>query len=162
MSSLDEKDIQEIYESALNDPSLFSDLNVEHLLDAIDEDKYENIENKTINSINEEIFDVVNGMNMKIETKKDICKRLIGYKYVNELHEIENGKHIRWINHNNNKLTNGGIVVNTKFTDDGAQIVCLNNARRFNQVKINNNEIFQRLSPEEQILLMANEYVHNG
>ena len=66
MSSLDEKDIQEIYESALNDPSLFSDLNVEHLLDAIDEDKYENIENKTINSINEEIFDVVNCMNMKI------------------------------------------------------------------------------------------------
>ena len=66
------------------------------------------------------------------------------------------------INHNNNKLTNGGIVVNTKFTDDGAQIVCLNNARRFNQVKINNNEIFQKLSPEEQILLMANEYVHNG
>lgn len=162
MSSYDEKNIQEIYESALSDPSLFPDLNIENLLEAIDEDKYENIENKTINSINEEIFDVINSMKMKIDTKKEICKRLVGYKYVSELHEIENGKHIRWIKHDGNKLTNGGLVVNTKFTDDGAQILCLNNARRFNQVKINNNEIFQKLSPEEQILLMANEYVHNG
>ena len=160
MSKFAEKDVQEIYESAMQDPNLFAELDITHLLDGIDDEKYENIENKTINSINEDIFDVVKPMSIEINNKKDICKRLIGYKYISELHEIENGKHIRWIKHGTNKLTNGGIVVNTKFTDDGAQIVCLNNARRFNQVKMNSNEIFQKLSPEEQILLMANEYLH--
>tara|TARA_B100000161_G_scaffold69145_2_gene47374 strand:+ start:913 stop:1398 length:486 start_codon:yes stop_codon:yes gene_type:complete len=161
MSSFDEMEIQEIYESAMNDPSLVAELGLDNLLEAIDEEKYENLENKTINSINKEIYEKINEIDASVEDKKKICSKLVGYKCIDELQEIENGKHIRWIKHGTKNLTNGGIVVNIKFSDNGAQILCLNNARRFNQVKVDTNDIFQRLSPEEQILLMANEYVHS-
>ena len=162
MSTFDEMEIQEIYEQALNDPSLVSELDIQELLDAIEEDKYQNLQNKTMQSLNEDIFGVVNELELTNEEKKSICEKLIGYKYVSEIQEIENGKYIRWIKEGSTKLTNGGIVTGTKFyTNGSSQIVCLNNARRFNQVRLDTNEIFQKLTPEEQILLMANEYVQS-
>jgi len=104
MAKLNESEIQEIYEAALTDSSLFSTIDVEELLEGIDEDKYENLEDYTMESINKEIFEIIK--ESLIENKKENCNKLIGYKYINELNELSSGRHIRWIKHTNNKLTN--------------------------------------------------------
>jgi len=59
MAKLNESEIQEIYEAALTDSSLFSTIDVEELLEGIDEDKYENLEDYTMESINKEIFEII-------------------------------------------------------------------------------------------------------
>jgi hypothetical protein len=86
---------------------------------------------------------------------------LIGYRYVDEIRYLHKGKHIRWIRQNNKipSLTNGGIVVNIKFLDNGIHIVCKNSQNRFIQYKFDDCITFQRLSVEEQLLLMAYENI---
>jgi len=87
---------------------------------------------------------------------------LIGYKYINELNELSSGRHIRWIKHTNNKLTNGGILVNFKFLDNGTHLTIMNMNRRFSQIKFDDCFIFQKLLPEEQIILMAFEHLNDN
>ena len=160
MAKLDEKEVQEIYESVLNDYSLFSTIDIDELLEGIDEDKYENLEDYTMGKINQEIFNVVNNMN--IVNKEEVCNKLIGYKYINDLNELNVGRHVRWIKHGNNKLTNGGILVNFKFLDNGTHLTIMNMNRRFSQIKIDSCDIFQKLLPEEQIVLMAYEHLEEN
>jgi hypothetical protein len=59
---------------------------------------------------------------------------------------VEKGKH---------KLTNGGIVVNIKFMDNGIHIITMNSQNRFHQYKFDECITFQKLSTEEQLILMA-------
>ncbi len=160
MAKLNENEIQEIYEAALTDSSLFSTIDIEELLEGIDEDKYENLEDYTMESINKEIFEIIK--ESSIENKKENCNKLIGYKYINELNELSTGRHIRWVKHSNNKLTNGGILVNFKFLDNGTHLTIMNINRRFSQIKFDDCFIFQKLLPEEQIILMAYEHLNEN
>lgn len=159
MSYLDEKEIQDIYENAMKDPTLFSSLNIDDLLEGIDEEKYNSLDGKTISSMTETIYNVLENEDISVDTQKTLCGKLVGYKYVDELTDLNNGRHIRWINKKTKKISNGGILVNVKFLDNGVHLLCLNSARKFNQIKFDANHIFQRLSPEEQVILMAYEYI---
>ena len=64
---------------------------------------------------------------------------------------------VRWIRKNNDKLTNGGIVSNIKFLDNGIHILCMNNQRRFIQYKFDDCYTFQKMTPDEQLIVMAYE-----
>ena len=197
-------DVSEIFENALKDPELFSTLDIEQLLDSIENDKNDYLENKTMNLVTEDIFKLI--INLKLQSKdvEEICQRLIGYRYVDEVHELHKGKHIRWIRHTNSKtpvtpsikknenlshfsnglvtdknnfdddnrpkiisgrcnskncLTNGGIVMDIKFLDNGTHVLCMNNMRRFIQYKFDECYTFQKLSTEEQLILMAYEHM---
>jgi hypothetical protein len=160
-------DVHEIFENALKDPELFSTLDIEQLLDSIENDKNDYLENKTMNLVTEDIFKLI--INLKLQSKdvEEICQKLIGYRYVDEVHELHKGKHIRWIRHTNSKtpnntkncLTNGGIVMDIKFLDNGTHVLCMNNMRRFIQYKFDECYTFQKLSTEEQLILMAYEHM---
>ena len=90
-------------------------------------------------------------------------KKLLEYRYIDEIHELSAGKHVRWIRipkipTDKISLTNGGIIVNIKFTDTGTQVL-VKNGTRFIQYKFDECLTFQKLSSDEQLILAAYEHV---
>jgi len=151
--------INQLFEDALNDPSLLSTIDIDNLLSKIETDKHDYLENKTTASITEEIYEMVSGHINQIDKRKEICKKLIGYRYVDEINELHKGKHIRWIRNGTTQLTNGGIVVDIKFLDNGTHVMCKNGMNRFVQYKYDDCITFQKLSSEEQLIMMAYEHI---
>ena len=151
--------INEIFENARRDPTLFSTMDIEKLLDSIENEKNDYLENKTMEDITNDIFNSISELDISLEQAKFLCSRLIGYRYIDEIRDLHKGKHIRWIRISNKEpsLTNGGILVNIKFLDNGVHIICKNSQNRFIQYKFDDSITFQKLSVEEQLLLMAYE-----
>jgi hypothetical protein len=151
--------VNEIFETARNDPTLFSTIDIEKLLSSIEKDKNDYLENKTMIDVNTDIFNKINDLNLSETITQEMCEKLIGYRYVDEIHELHKGKYIRWTRNGNRQLTNGGIVVDIKFLDNGTHVLTMNSKRRFTQIKFDNCLIFQKLSVEEQLILMAYEHM---
>lgn len=152
-------DVKDIFEQALKDPTLTSNLDIEKLIESLDDERNEYLENKTMKDINADIFNKIKNLHIDLIKKKEFCEKLIGYHPIEEVYELHKGKHIRWIR--NNKLTNGGIIVNIKFTDNGTQVLCMNSAKKFIQIKIDECIIFQKMSETEQLIIMAYESSQN-
>jgi len=162
--TMDPNQIQEIFENARKDPELFSTIDIEQLLESIESDKNDYLDGKTLRDINNDIYEKINTLITTTEKKQEICNKLIGYRHVDELHELHKGKHVRWIRSTINtlgdpKLTNGGIVTDIKFLDNGTHILCMNVLHRFVQYKFDDCITFQKLSAEEQLILMAYEHM---
>ena len=96
------------------------------------------------------------------DKKKDYCMRLIGYHIVDRICDLRNGRLIRWIKKENGLLTNGGLLMNVKIENKGVILLCKNNSNRFFNVCFDNCLVFQKLSMEEQIVLMANSTVYTN
>ena len=155
-------DIQNIFENALKDPTLLSRLDIDKLLDTLEKNKNDYLENKTTHMITNDIFEKISELNISEEFSKKICDKLIGYRYVDEIHELHKGKHVRWIRiagksikQAETMLTNGGIITDIKFLDNGTHILCMNGGRRFIQYKFDECLTFQKMTSEEQLILMA-------
>jgi hypothetical protein len=171
-------DIKEIYENAMNDPTLFSTIDIDSLLNKIEKEDNNYLENKRLSDISKDIFDAISELNLNgykdkdNDLAKDFCNRLSGYRYVERICDLRNGKLMRWIKRpsNNNitdskkvtTLTNGGILMNIKIENSGVQLLCRNNANRFFNIKFDDCLVFQKLSMEEQLILMSYEYIDSN
>jgi len=157
-------DIKEIYESALTDPTLFSTIDVESLLAKIECEDNHYLENKTLTDISKDIFDAVSELNVSTDLASNFCDRLSGYRYIERVCDLRNGKMMRWIKRpmnlplNEKSLTNGGILMNIKIENSGVQLLCRNNAQRFFNIKFDDCLVFQKLTMEEQLIVMSYEY----
>jgi hypothetical protein len=151
-----------MFEEAIKDPSLFSTIDIENLLNTLETDKNDYLESKTMQSITDEIYENVSTQIQTLKTVQDVCKKLVGYRYVDEINELHKGKHVRWIRNNGETLTNGGIVVDIKFLDNGIHVMCKNSMNRFIQYKFDDCNTFQKLTTDEQFILMAYEYTQNN
>jgi hypothetical protein len=149
--------IQEIYDNARRDPSLFSTLDIENILNSIENEKNNYLENKTLDDVIEEIRIKLSELNLSIENLRILCEKLMDFRYVDEINELHKGKFVRWIRTDSpdKKLYNGGIVMDIKFMDSGVQVLCKNNMNRFIQYKFDECITFQKLNVEEQLLLLA-------
>lgn len=150
--------INQVYQDALADPSLLSTLNVDELLNTLETNKNDYLENKTLNGITDDVYNCIHDMRINHEIQEQICLKLVGYRLVEELHELHKGKHVRWIRRNSSNLTNGGIVVDIKFLDNGTHVLCMNSMKRFIQYKYDDCITFQKLSPTELLILMIYEH----
>jgi hypothetical protein len=152
----DKLNINEIFENAMKDPSLFSTLDIDKLLDSIENVKNDYLENTTMKEVTLQLYTTLKDLGLSQDKITIFCEKLIGYRYVDQVNEIQKGKHIRWIRMNNDmRLTSGGIVVNVKFLDNGTHITCMGPGNRFIQYKFDDCITFQKLSMEEQLILMA-------
>ena len=151
--------VNEIFENALKDPSLLSDIDIDELLNSLENSKNDYLENKTIESVNKEIFDIVTGLEIPLNSKQNYCDKLIGYRVVDELHELHKGKHVRWIRYDNKKLTNGGIVVDIDILKNGIHIRVKNNRNRIFQIKFDEVTIFQKLTMQEKVILSVLDHL---
>lgn len=87
-----------------------------------------------------------------------IMNSLANYRFVDEIKDLHLGKHIRWIRINaSTGLTNGGIVIKLSFLAKGTYIYC-KNGRTIMQYNFDDCYTFQKLSPEEHLILMANTF----
>ena len=149
--------VLEIFEAAKKDPELFSTLDIENILESVENEKNDYLENKTTEDIMRDVIENIQSTCIDKNKVKKICDKLVGYRCVDEIHELFKGRHVRWIRRGNEVLTTGGIVVDIKFLKDGIQILIKNNLNRFIQYKFDDCITFQKLSAEEQLLLMAYE-----
>ena len=123
MKEKEQIDIYEIFENAIKDPDLLSPLDIDKLLQSLENEKNEYLANKTIKTIVEEVYDVINEFDIPKEQKLSYCQRLSDFRFVNNINELHKGKYIQYIRvanfkegkENDVRLMNGGIVVNILF-----------------------------------------------
>jgi len=154
--------IEQVYKDAINDPSLLSTIDIDELLDSLENETNDYLENKTLDGMTEEIYNGVKEVCSEREIQQQICLKLVGYRMIDELHELHKGKHVRWLRRGTNKLTNGGIVVDIKFLDTGTHILCMNSMNRFIQYKHDDCLTFQKMSSTEMLILMAYEHTNTN
>lgn len=121
------------------------------------------IENKTTDDIIKDVIQTLNEYNIPDIDK--VSSKLMGYMFIDEICDIQKGRHVRWIRITPGSqfaLTNGGIIMDTKFTNNGLQILCKNKLNRFIQYKFDDCISFQRMSKQEQIITMANSSVESS
>lgn len=157
---MNQNDIETIFSNIRKDSSLLNTIDISELLE---NERNESLENKTLDDILQEIIDVFKECGLENKKIKEFCESLTGYRYIDNLYDIHRGKYIRWINKSSlTKITNGGIVMDTKIMDEGTQILCKTPANRFFQIKFDNNIIFQKLTTGEQLVLYAYEHYKNN
>jgi hypothetical protein len=157
MENKNTMDIDKIFEDAINDPSLLSTIDIETLLNSIESTKNDYLDNKTMSEITNIVHEKIDETDIPKENHQEIYKKLVGYRYVDEIYELHKGKMVRWIRLGSTKLTNGGIVTDIKFLENGVHILCMNSQRRFIQYKFDDCYTFQKMNTEEQLILMAYE-----
>ena len=140
-------------------------MNEEHkdfFMKALDNDNNEGIQKYNTSLIKQIKNDYLQKLLLPREKLLEFHAKLKGYRYVDDLSDIQYGRYIRWINLNdpeNIKLTTGGIIIDIKILASGIHVVCKNNKNRKFQVKIDECYIFQKLTEQEKIILYALDHV---
>jgi hypothetical protein len=152
--------IQSLLNDYKQDPSLESSLDMNEVLKAVENTKHDFLDNKTLDSISQEKMEVIQSLETPKKIKKEYFDKLAEYMFVDEIHELQRGKYIRWIRKiNPGVITNGGILVDIKFLDKGTYIVIKPPSMpRFIQYKFDDCFTFQKLGYEEQLILTAYEF----
>ena len=141
-----------------------SELDINSLLKAVDNENNEHLLNLTNQIIKKQKNDILQKLQLKRETLKIFHTKLKNYRFVSELHEIQYGAYIRWINlkkNDNIKLTNGGIICDICVNDNGLWIKCKNSMNRFFQLNFEECIVFQRINEQEKILLSVLDFLDN-
>lgn len=138
-----------------------SKININEIFKSIDANN--SFENNTIESVTRDIFESLDEITINDETKRKYCEKLAGYRYIDEIKDIQNGRMISWIHRNKPpKLVSGGFVTNIKFTDSGVYIFCKFPSHYLNvvQIKFDNMLIYQKMSADEELILATNTYLN--
>tara|TARA_Y100000768_G_scaffold293297_1_gene227194 strand:- start:5372 stop:5803 length:432 start_codon:yes stop_codon:yes gene_type:complete len=135
------------------------------LKDIIEDINQKNLTYLTSNKIKE----LKNTILQKLQLSRDLLisyhKKLDDYRYIDELDELKIGSYIRWINLNkinNIYLTNGGIIIDFKFSNNNVIIVCKNNINKIFSLKFNSVILFQKLRSDEKILIKIIDYINKN
>lgn len=153
---MDEVDVSKLLDRLRDDTSLLSKIDIDQLIG--EHEGPFDLENKSLNDIVETNIQVLKSLSLSKSDLDVIQDKLAGYKYIDNLYQLQKGRYIRWIN-KNNKLTNGAIVADILFVDNGIHIMCKNSYHKCFKLKFDDCTIFQKLTPDEEIILLAYEYV---
>lgn len=144
-----------------NDDNTYSE-EILNILKAVENDNNEHIINHSRASIQRTKNNILQQLHLKPDKLKSYHAKLKDYMYIDDLRNIHYGSYIRWINIKNPdklNLTNGGIICDVKFYEDGVQILCKNALYRMFQIKFDECIIFQKLTDQEQVLLDVMQYL---
>jgi hypothetical protein len=161
--------MKEIFESVKNDTDCISNINIDELLDAANGKNLEYLDNKTFKIINQENFEALKSIGCTGEQLEKYCKYLTNYRLVNEVYELHKRKWIKTIRifdyANPDKkpeiiLKNFGLVTDVKFNDRNTHVHCiLLNPTKFFKYTFDYFLTFQKLSFEEQLILLAYDHI---
>jgi hypothetical protein len=127
------------------------------------------LENSELNSVltrdllrdlSEEIVGSLKTVSFSTDLIAEYCSKLIEYRFIDKIFQLQKGKHVRWIRKQPPStkysvapiLTNGGIVMDIKFTNKGISILC-KNKDRFIQYNFDDCLTYQKLSPDELMVV---------
>jgi hypothetical protein len=155
--------IQKIYEDALTDPTLLANIDINEILDTLENDKNDYLENLTFEKIQQNIYDSLLDVGISKQKIQDICTKLVEYRYVDEICHLHKGKFVRWMRRDKpGELVKGGNVADIKFLDTGISVLCVNYLGKFIQYRFDDCITFQKLSIEEQLILMAYDQIEKA
>jgi len=96
---------------------------------------------------------VFNELKLSNELIKEFHRKLQYYKVIDNISQINDGKYVRWIKLNTNKLTNGALVCDIEITDEDILINCKTINNNFITVSYNKNILFEKISGDELLLI---------
>lgn len=106
---------------------------------------------------------ILNELNLNKNEQQVILNKLLNYRLVDEIKDIEVGNYIRWISIKEDveeiKLTNGGHIVSLEIENDGLHIKCKNRFNNIFEIRLDENIIFQKLTNQEEVLLKVIDYL---
>ena len=166
--------------SEKDNPELQSTIDIQTLLLAAENVDMDDFGNRSLTEISQEIVQALQNIGLPTDKIREICGKLAEYRLTDQIFQIQKGRHVRWIRAGGFasqsppatpcsttsldlvggrrgatapcSLTNGGIVVDVKFLDNGTHILC-KNGPRFIQYKFDDCLTFQKLSVDEQMML---------
>ena len=141
-----------------------SNLNVQELLSALENEEHSNLLTTSFEQIAKDKNDILQQLQLETEILKKYHNKLKSYRYIDELNDLKYGQYVRWINIKNPeslKLTNGGIFLEIKLLDTGTHMIIKNNMNRIFQINMDQCIVFQKISDQEKIILLALKYLNN-
>jgi hypothetical protein len=139
------------------------DDDINKLLHSLENESNSSIMNLTTNKIKEHKNNILQKLQLERTNLKLFHKKLKEYRYCTDMSDLQYGFYIRWIplkNPDNIYITNGGILCDMKIVNDQIHIVCKNNRNRLIQFKFDETIIFQKLSPQEKVILSVLDYLN--
>ena len=138
-------------------------MNVENLLKALDNEKNSKLLNLTTKKVMDMKLNILKELQLSKKEIIEISKKLKNYMYIDEINELRDGSYIRWISIKNPSklfLTRGAVLCEIKITDNEIQLICKSFTNSFFSLKMDENIIFQKLTDQEQVLLLALEQLN--
>tara|TARA_B100001564_G_C20052138_1_gene408114 strand:- start:15 stop:440 length:426 start_codon:yes stop_codon:yes gene_type:complete len=106
---------------------------------------------------------ILNDLNLNKNEEQVILNKLLNYRLVDEIKDIEVGNYIRWISIKEDveeiKLTTGGHIITLEIENDGLHIKCKNRLNNIFEIRLDENIIFQKLTDQEELLLKVIDYL---
>jgi hypothetical protein len=139
-------------------------MDVNQLLKALDDESNQSLMNFTSDKIQEMNVNILKELHLPKTETIEIMKKLQDYKYVDEMNELKYGAHIRWIPIDNPEaihLKQGALFCEMKIKENGVYCVCKSygyKPRHF-QISFDKHLIFQKLTPQELVLLSALDHL---
>lgn len=99
---------------------------------------------------------VLSGTDLEPMEINMLCVKLHQYRVIDELHQLNMGRPVRWIRRNDPaKLTAGGIAVDIRFTDNGTRVFILGINKRVFQINFDECILFQKCTFDELLVEAA-------
>ena len=135
---------------------------IDKVMKSLENEDNEGIMQWTNAKIRDQTNNILQKLQLDRENLREFNSKLKGYRYVDELVDIQFGRFLRWIplsDPERIRLTNGARVCDIKILNEGVHIVCKNNVSRFMQLKLDENLVFQKLTEQEKIILKTLDYL---
>jgi len=131
-------------------------LDIESILEASENVDTRYLEHDTAKNIAKENYEILCEIYSTEEDVQNAIQKIKGYRLVDRVYLLHKGRHIRWIR--NGKLTNGGVLVNVTFPENGTQILC-KCGKRFINYRLDDCVTFQKLTIDEQYISQIKDFV---
>jgi hypothetical protein len=135
---------------------------INNLLHSLENESNASIMNLTSVKIKEHKNNILQRLQLERSKLKEMHKKLKEYRYCTDMSDLQYGFYIRWIplkDPENLYLTNGGLLCDMKIVNNQIHIVCKNNRNRIIQFKFDETIIFQKISPQEKVILSVLDYL---
>ena len=139
-----------------------SDMEINKLLFALENESNSSIMNMTSSKIKTIKNNMLQKLGLTREELKTFHKKLKDYRYCSDMQDVQYGYYIRWIslkNPDNIRLTNGGIIIDIDIINNCVQLRIKNNMNRIFQIKLDECYIFQKITPQEKVILGVLDYL---
>lgn len=153
--------VKTILEHARRDAAS-TNINIPHLLSTIEKSEY--LENKSLHDVFDEKMQVLSELTRNKELVDSILEKLTDYRYVKNICDLHNAKHIRYIKKGKSPivLERGSNVVGFLYTNKGTNIQCMRYDQRVFQIKMDDYIIFQRMNENELLILALQDKIENS
>ena len=138
----------------------FGKLDVATLLRAVENNNNSEFENLTREIIAQQKNNILGELCFNPDSLDYFKTTLRDYRYIDTLASLKYGSYVRWFDIRDASdvyLTPGGVVLTLEPNEDDVVVKCKNFTRKVFQFEFNKSIVFQKLSPQEQVILSAME-----